>query len=204
MNCFFAFSWIVCQFKRILMNNNNDDYHQVLLLWETIWTCSAMRDYYMDLKQLDVIDGLLMKQTSSTNNEASTSNNNNVKSSSPTVMSMKELAKAEEEKDLIESLNNNVKLDDSGDKVQDVESINDNKSVPDDQSNEEDCDTNKATYGSDSSLNRNPQVLNIGNVSPLKLSDTELYVLCICLAIIRRERDLIMANRFDATDILKV
>ena len=36
------------------------------------------------------------------------------------------------------------------------------------------------------------------------LKDAELYTLSICLSIIRRERDLIMAQRLDATEILKV
>lgn len=37
-----------------------------------------------------------------------------------------------------------------------------------------------------------------------KLKDMELFTLCICLSIIRRERDLIMANEYDACEILKV
>lgn len=46
--------------------------------------------------------------------------------------------------------------------------------------------------------------LNVYVPEVKRLTDSELYVLCICLCIIRRERDLIMANRFDATEILKV
>lgn len=37
-----------------------------------------------------------------------------------------------------------------------------------------------------------------------KLSDIELFILCVCLSIIRRERDLIMAHGYDACEILKV
>ena len=37
-----------------------------------------------------------------------------------------------------------------------------------------------------------------------RLTDAELYTLSICLSIIRRERDLIMAQQLDATEILKV
>ena len=35
------------------------------------------------------------------------------------------------------------------------------------------------------------------------LSDVQLFVLCICLSIIRRERDLIMARQYDACETLK-
>jgi len=38
-NCFFTFRCIVCQFKRELMRNNEeDDYSKVLSLWDTIWS----------------------------------------------------------------------------------------------------------------------------------------------------------------------
>lgn len=37
-----------------------------------------------------------------------------------------------------------------------------------------------------------------------KLANVELFTLCVCLSIIRRERDLIMANGYDACEILKV
>jgi electron transfer flavoprotein alpha subunit len=40
--------------------------------------------------------------------------------------------------------------------------------------------------------------------SEKKLTDAELYSLSICLSIIRRERDLIMSQTLDATEILKV
>jgi hypothetical protein len=38
----------------------------------------------------------------------------------------------------------------------------------------------------------------------VKLQTFELFSLCICLAIIRAERDVILANKFDGSEILKV
>lgn len=55
------------------------------------------------------------------------------------------------------------------------------------------------------------KVENEGNGTPEmpegsseRLTDIQLFIQCLCLSIIRRERDLIMAHQFDACDILKV
>ena len=32
------------------MKSNSDDYQEVLLLWESIWTCSSMKKYYKNLE----------------------------------------------------------------------------------------------------------------------------------------------------------
>ncbi|KAH9415899.1 hypothetical protein DERP_000393 [Dermatophagoides pteronyssinus] len=141
VNCYFAFRWIVCQFKREFMKSNSDDYQEVLLLWESIWTCSSMKKYYKNLlrQQLNNIDG---------DNTA-------------------EIAS-----DLANKIDEQCKI------------VEENSESIDSTDSQESMTT---TY---SGVSR-------------RLSDTELYVLCICLAIIRRERDLIMVQRFDATEILK-
>lgn len=46
--------------------------------------------------------------------------------------------------------------------------------------------------------------VNSYNNNVPKLDDVELFTLCLCLSIIRGERDLIMSNRYDACEILKV
>ena len=89
------------------------------------------------------------------------------------------------------------------------ESINDSKEGSTVGSDDDEVDVASKTeseVAKASTTTTTPPPINLNVYIPevKRLSDSELYVLCICLCIIRRERDLIMANRFDATDILKV
>lgn len=188
------------------MESDSDDYHNVLVLWESIWTCSAARKQLMELKAQNEEKARAEVTVSDANASGSSFESISKSASSPILstngISMKELSAAAEDNELADALKTSVCLiEDTGEQARDQSS---NKSTTgDNQSNDDDCDTNKATYGSDSSLNRHIQSL-IGGGSHSKLTDPQLYGLCICLAIIRRERDLVMANRYDVTNILKV
>lgn len=132
-NCYFAFRWIICLFKREFMKSKTDDYQDCLLVWETIWAATAITDH--------------RKKTSAQEKESNASADVAGATAGPAV----------------------------------------NGATRGDASGEKDCgsESPKSESGSE------------------HLSDAQLFVLCICLSIIRRERDLIMAQRFDACETLK-
>ena len=129
-NCYFAFRWIICLFKREFMKSKSDDYQHCLLVWETIWAATAL--------------------TNRRQKEEVAENGSPVRQSSP----------------------------DSETGVH---------------ANGVDGAAGEKDAGSDS-----PK-----SVSAEHLTDAQLFVLCICLSIIRRERDLLMAQQFDACETLK-
>lgn len=133
-NCFFAFRAIVCQFKRELMKDEEDDYSKVLTLWDTIWCAKrriALQQEFKALNQDDVME----KETTG---ESKVSDNNAV--------------------------------------VEQPTGANDNPFyVPFDP--------------------------NQSDTPRHSLTETEIFVLALCLSMIRRERDIILANKLDSTDI---
>ncbi|OTF78902.1 TBC1 domain family member 15-like protein, partial [Euroglyphus maynei] len=76
VNCYFAFRWIVCQFKREFMKSNSDDYQEVLLLWESIWTCSSMRKYFKNLLRQQRQQSAVEQSPNSNDQVSSTSESN--------------------------------------------------------------------------------------------------------------------------------
>jgi len=129
-NCFFAFRAIVCQFKRELMKEDEDDYNKVLFLWDTIW-CVARRH-------------VLQEEMKAYN-------------SPPAEQNLK----------------------------------NETKTVTD-QPSGTDATVSPFVFAVDP---------NQADSHRYKLSETEVFVLALCLSMIRRERDIVLANRLDSTDI---
>ena len=151
------------------MKSNSDDYQEVLLLWESIWTCSSMKKYYKNLLRQQ----LVVEKTSKSIDQTPTTTESNV-------------VNPQLENDNIDGDNTAEIASDLANKIDEQCKIVEENSESIDSTDSQESMT--TTY---SGVSR-------------RLSDTELYVLCICLAIIRRERDLIMVQRFDATEILKV
>lgn len=175
MNCYFAFRWIVCNFKREFMKSNTDDYQDVLLLWESIWTCSSVKKSIRLPKQSidqNLLNNEIKKTIDGKNEKNSAKNTDDLKK-----IQIHSNVPETSESNLVEKLNIECKIDDS---------------------------ENSASLNNSSSKNNDIQPIPIKRLCSRTLSDTELYILCICLAIIRRERDLIMMNRLDAPGILKV
>lgn len=142
-NCYYAFRWIICQFKREFMKAKTDDYDDCLVVWETIWSANAL-----------------------------------------CVLARQE-----------ESAVSNLLLDEDENNHRDVteDVVDDGKSPK--------AETSRGIQSESSLENSSPK----SSSPPVqKLKDMELFTLCICLSIIRRERDLIMANEYDACEILKV
>ena len=205
VNCYFAFRWIVCQFKREFMKDH-DGYNDIVLLWESIWTCSAMKRHLLKLKKAKKLA-----------EEKEEEERRKIRKAQE-----EELAKkAQEEQIFIRN------LDEPDSPLIDLNSV----SMKELQEKDIAKQFSKIDFGSSSSsqnipssvgcsssqnqskisetiprvsTSRSEPLLNCFIPQPKRLSDTELYVLCICLCIIRRERDLIMARRYDATEILKV
>ncbi|KAH9527977.1 hypothetical protein DERF_001957 [Dermatophagoides farinae] len=171
VNCYFAFRWIVCQFKREFMKSNSDDYQEVLLLWESIWTCSSIKKYFKNLRR---------QQQQSLSEETSKSDDQEPSTSQTNVVNLQVEDDSNIEGDCIAKAASDLAI-----KIDEQCKIVDEKSESIDSTESQESMTTTYSDGS------------------RRLSDTELYVLCICLAIIRRERDLIMVQRFDATEILK-
>lgn len=203
MHCYFAFRWFVCQFKREVMKKNDDGYHDVLLLWESIWTCSAMRRRLLDQKP---------RSCSSSGDSATTprgevasdttSCTDDEDSESPPVIPVfqtKELdtvrqefaqpgnaGDRDDETRQLETEMDKIKLDEQ--QQQQAETSNE---LPANQ-------TTTATSSAGGGRHYRH------SMDTPRLTDTQLYVLCICLAIIRRERDLILTHQYSNADILKV
>ncbi|RWS06964.1 TBC1 domain family member 15-like protein [Dinothrombium tinctorium] len=117
-NCYFAFRWIICLFKREFMKGKTDDYDDCLTVWESVWCINSF-------------DNIEPESETATTNERVRKNIEKSNCSSP----------------------------------------------------------NHEEYGRPS--------------TPKKLSNVELYLLSLSLAIIRKERDLILSKKFDACEILK-
>lgn len=132
-NCFFAFRAIVCQFKRELMKEDEDDYTKVLFLWDTIW-CVARRS---------ALQAEMDELTSDVNMDECSKEGENRKS--------------------------------------------------------------KKISEQPAQISDNPFALSVdpnqADSLRYKLSETEIFVLSLCLSMIRRERDLVMANKLDGTHI---
>lgn len=137
-NCFFAFRAIVCQFKRELMKEDEDDYTKVLFLWDTIW-CAKRKSVLQEEWQVLMQDDMIVEH-----------NNGGDPNS---------------EKEL--------------------------KPMP--------------ITEQPSLTNDNPFVVafdpNQSDTPRHNLTETEIFVLALCLSMVRRERDIILANRLDGTDI---
>lgn len=131
-------------------------------------------------------------------------------------LSLKELTALEKEQDsaeLLAAMAASCKIQDSVDASQILDPSKLESTPPpvsSTSSEEEGEEKQQPESSAGSSASSRPSVavsavnLNVYVPEVKRLTDSELYVLCICLCIIRRERDLIMANRFDATEILKV
>lgn len=129
-NCYFAFRWIICLFKREFMKCKSDDYQDCLLVWETIWAATALTDHKQ--KEPEPENG------------------------SP-----------------------------AGQSVQDAA-------------------TGVAANGVNGhEADKEAESESPKSVAAEHLTEAQLFVLCICLSIIRRERDLLMAQQFDACETLK-
>lgn len=127
-NCFFVFRAIVCQFKRELMKDGEDDYGKVLYLWDTIWSVNRLNQLREELDKLP----------------ASTTNSHS------------ELKPVTHSKPIMMQPSGPFQL-----------------SFDPDQ-----CDAPRH-----------------------KLTETEIFVLALCISMIRRERDFILNNKLDGPDI---
>ena len=126
-NCYFAFRWIICLFKREFMKGKSDNYGDCLIVWETIWTATLLAE-----NEKSEANGV--KQTPAANGSCN--------------------------------------------------------------------DSPQSAHGSEP---REENGAESAAVAPAveRLTNAQLFVLCICLSIIRRERDLIMAQQYDACETLK-
>ena len=130
-NCFFVFRAIVCQFKRELMKEDENDYSKVLFLWDTTW-CAARRSALQEEMRL------LTEETPM------------------------EMGKGESEK---------------------------HKTVT-----EQPASVSDSPFAFSMDPNQSDSIR-------YKLTETEIFVLALCLSMIRRERDIILANKLDPTEI---
>lgn len=175
-NCFFAFKAIVCQFKRELKKEDEDDYSRVLFLWDTIWCANRRRvlqEEYQALIQADIQQVKLRNK-----NYLDIESNHN--SSSPP--------------------NTNHNNTNGNSKEHSV------KSPLNGQPNMTTTTTIQTTASSTTTTNGNNQFFvtfdqNQSDTPRHNLTETEIFVLALCLSMVRRERDIILANKLDGTDI---
>ncbi|XP_054164526.1 TBC1 domain family member 17-like [Oppia nitens] len=196
-NCYFAFRWIVCQFKREFMKTENDGYDDCLTLWESIWSAHIMRKLTTksDTELIDCTTDSSTQLLSAAAAGEDTSATNTATTTSPAARVPKPLGSHEK---INKSLSTGA-LDSNPIEVPDVKFRNGSHArsrsfrVKPDRSDGPPKTPTKKESNNDWAFK-----------APEKhLTDAELYSLAICLSIIRRERDIIMAQQLDATDILK-
>ena len=141
------------------MKARTDDYHDCLIVWETIWAATA----------LSTLKAEKERQRKSPKTGLDNHFNNLLVNDTPS--------------------NNEDMLvrEPSGDKTPMNGSSSSSSTSTGNASQEKLSESPKSQTGS----------------SMEKLPDVSLFVLCICLSIIRRERDLIMARQYDACETLK-
>lgn len=180
-NCYFAFRWIVCQFKREFMKSESDEYNDCLTLWESIWTSHIIRKIGQksDEESAPKEQQLLSLEIDESDTKTKGSHEKINKSLSTGSLQMT-------------SQTNTIDIPD----VQ-------IRSGSQKRSNSFRTKAERRDSPKDSSKSQ-PKSICVPKTPEKHLTDAELYTLSICLSIIRRERDLIMAQRLDATEILKV
>lgn len=243
-NCYFAFRWIICLFKREFMKGKTDGYDDCLLVWETVWAATALRN----LNKRDTQNNASVQNKDPTDcNSPSTPvmmNDLNVgcvngNHSSPNCEVNKVTATSLQFDSSVLLGNHTSILSDSlgrntsnGEDLIDVRSpsITPTQETPPSTSppgHESTIDLPvNVTSDSTENIHSTDQLLDgtRKQVTPTTqqpqssspqldvdsvqcneehLSDVQLFVLCICLSIIRRERDLLMAKKYDAPEILK-
>ncbi|CAG2110132.1 unnamed protein product [Medioppia subpectinata] len=178
-NCYFAFRWIVCQFKREFMKSESDEYNDCLICWESIWTSHIIRK--IGQKAAD--------STSTADHDLLTCETHNT-----TEPQTKTMIGSHEKinKSLSTGALNSNTID-----VPDVKIRN----GPHMRSNSFRTKTEKREPPK--SPLKKESISSVPKTPEKHLTDAELYTLSLCLSIIRRERDLIMAQQLDATEILK-
>lgn len=226
-NCYFAFRWIICLFKREFMKGKTDGYDDCLLVWETVWTATAIKN--LAKKEQTTNCNVQNKQSS---NSPIMMNDLNIGRVNGNHSSNSDLNKVEPLKSFDSSVlfqnhssilatDSSLKNDVAGDDLIDVRSpsITPTQETPPSTSppKNESTDDLPVTITSESTENIqcterphdetqrpfSPQEFESQQCNDEQLSDVQLFVLCICLSIIRRERDLLMARKFDAPEILK-
>lgn len=175
-NCYFAFRWIICLFKREFMKARTDDYHDCLLVWETIWASTALSS--------------LKTEKEKEAHEERKANKSPFPSSSFGVNVTQVVSRGDEPSTEADTpLTNGLK----------GESAATNKTY-ESSPNASGSSSSTSTAASQDRVSDSPKSTT-GQME--HLTDVQLYVLCICLSIIRRERDLIMARQYDACETLK-
>lgn len=174
------------------MKTREDDYDDCLMLWESIWSAANLAE---------LIDKERQKERANREKEASESQNSLPRSKPPSRSPSCERTPPNSARKLSEPFS--IPLPE----VQ----INCPKNSP--EHHHINGDMNKRPLAKKHSLgvpgkgpnSRSSSITSLpGKCGKTRLTNAELYILSICLSIIRRERDLIMSSHWDATDILKV
>ncbi|XP_074597006.1 TBC1 domain family member 15/17 [Brevipalpus obovatus] len=249
-NCYFAFRWLICLFKREFMKSKTDDYDDCLIVWETIWSLHALCT--MESGGRDTRNGSESSATgrenpinhhqsssreeedehtvNATPTEAIDDNDEDCRSTDRPTCQSPQLTVIRNGTDEIVSFSVGGDMNgargnrpsplphnhQSEEHDEDKNSLKSNEhksaSIPtsDRDSMAEMMEKLSQRLNMDDletySLNQEPHSIgsteNAMNFHP-KLENVELFCLCLCLAVIRRERDLILANKLEASDILK-
>ncbi|KAI1285327.1 TBC1 domain family member 15 [Halotydeus destructor] len=155
-NFYFAFRWIICQFKREFMKGKTDGYDDCLIVWETIWSANALSERFISKSEA-----------------TGASDGNPVEGDSIAAKS------------------------DSGDSRHAGDGSADRGEVMDT------ADITGTPPPPAKGARLQKQWTSSESTAESRLKNIELFVLSICLSIIRRERDIIMAEGLDACEILK-
>lgn len=254
--CYFVFRWIICLFKREFMKSKTDDYDDVLIVWETIWSVHALyspenetqcdsqlsrahvnmaivkEEDENEIEKEDKPEKILTNSPISTdinttkneNNKQEDEEKNNDDDDDGHVKPDTSRSDAQviyinhHKNDSNASLDGKIIIDHSGhcftsdNTEEDFTNLKSKPSSfnPDKESIAELTDKLSQRLNMDDleTFSLNQEAHSIESSEPQvncpKLENVELFCLCICLAIIRRERDLILASELGASEILKV
>lgn len=212
-NCYFAFRWIICLFKREFMKGKTDGYDDCLLVWETVWAATALRS-------------ISSKKNPSSDDHVQS---NESLSASACIVSANDADRRNTPKS--HSINGSCSNGHAGEKTNDLMDTRSPSITPTQESpvstsppctqsrvdlpvnghattesteNIQLCDSQGSPSNGSTRRSSTPTIeLESQQCNEEILSDVQLFVLCICLSIIRRERDQLMTKKYDAPEILK-
>lgn len=228
-NCYFAFRWIICLFKREFMKGKTDGYDDCLLVWETVWAATTLRNLSSKKKSpssenlpsseslneshlitanLSSNGGGCQDPTNGLNNVPSSNLQSSVCTNGTSACSEGPCSNGD---DLIDVRSPSItptqesplSASPPAQNVQIESSVNGNGTT-DSTENIQSCDQQDSSGHNSTQRSSTPTIeLESQQCNEEILSDVQLFVLCICLSIIRRERDQLMTKKYDAPEILK-
>jgi hypothetical protein len=205
-NCHFAFRWLICLFKREFVKENAEDYSKCLIVWEAIWSINTLQKMNdAEQKEAEV------QRQADAQNKSNSSTSNSLDGSGAIAV------------DALDDHGHNLSVHDSSAddlnafpcaqspictiNLEEIEEVRQFEANALHNSNHHHHESirkgDRCKAKSQGGHYEQFETLVESDPNP-RLDDVELFSLCICLSLIRRERDIIMSNKIEDCGILEV